>query len=128
MENKATIRRSLGVDSTDCTSTQVLTVYTQVHAEVDGLITQAQSKAEGNTALLQGQSQAITAPDGRLPLSRREIAGIAGQVLLDIRNQAADQRLMPTEYGTAVYALAMKVKTEGISGVSVADFAVLARL
>lgn len=124
---KCSIRRTLSTESTDCRSTSVLTAYAKVHSEVDGLIEQARSRAEDNNALIQGRSQAITAPDAHLPLSRREIAGIAGQVLLDIRNAAADQRLMTPEYGRRVIALAIKMKTQGISRVTDADFAVMAR-
>ena len=104
----------------------MLSAYASVHSEVDSLITQAKSRAKENNALIQGKSQAITAPDASLPLSRREIAGIAGQILLDIRNAAADQKLMSPEFTKCVAALAMKAKTQGISAVSVADFAVLA--
>lgn len=124
---RASIRRTLPTESTDCRSTSVLTAYAEVHSEVDRLITQAKAKAEGTNALFAGQSTAITAPDATLPLSRREIAGIAGQVLLDMRNHAADQRLMPAEYGRCVVALAIKMKTQGIASVSDADFGVIAR-
>lgn len=124
---RGSIRRTLPTESVDCRSTSVLSAYATVHSEVDRLITEAKAKAEGNDALLTGQSTAITAPDARLPLSRREIAGIAGQVLLDMRNAAADQRLMSPEYGRCVVALAIKMKTQGISSVSDADFAVIAR-
>ncbi|WP_136988058.1 tyrosine-type recombinase/integrase [Synechococcus sp. UW179B] len=124
---KATLRRTLGVDSSDCSSAPVLTAYARVHSEIDELITQAKARAEGNAALFTGKSTAITAPDGHLPLSRREIAGIAGQVLLDIRNAAADQRLMTPEYGRCLAALVMKMKTQGMASVLDADFAVVAR-
>ena len=116
----------MATESTDCRSTAVLTAYSAVHSEVERLITGAKANAEGNSALIQGQSQAITAPDARLPLSRREIAGIAGQVLLDIGDAAADQQSMSPEFTKCLVALAIKAKTQGIAGVSVADFAVLA--
>ena len=83
---RASIRRTLDTDSTDCRSTSVLSAYAQVHSDVEAVITAATARAQQDLSLMQGHSLAITAPDARLPLSRREIAGIAGQVLLDIRN------------------------------------------
>lgn len=53
--------------------------------------------------------------------------GIAGQVLLDVRDAAADQRLMSDVYGRCVVALTIKIKTEEIISVSDADFAVIGR-
>jgi len=41
----------------------------------------------------------------RFPLSRREIDGIAGQVLLDIRDAVANQQLMSPEYSQSLLAL-----------------------
>ena len=63
----------------------------------------------------------------QFPLSKRDIAGIAGQVLLDIREEVANQQPVFDEYGRAVVSLAIKAKTKGISGISLADMAVLAR-
>ena len=60
-------------------------------------------------------------------MSKRDIAGIAGQVLLDIREAAVNQQPVFDEYGRAVVSLAIKAKTKGISGISLADMAVLAR-
>ena len=90
---KATIRRSLGVESTDCSDTEVLAAYAAVHTEVDGLIKQAEAQANRASALLQGESAAITGPVEQFPLSKRDIAGIAGQVLLDIRVSVEQQRI-----------------------------------
>ena len=53
--------------------------------------------------------------------------GIAGQVLLDVRDAEADQRLMSDVYGRCVVALTIKIKTEEIISVSDADFAVIGR-
>ena len=65
-----------------------MSAYASVHGEIDTLITQAKVRAEKDAALFAGQSTAITAPDAQHPLSVREIAGIAGQVLLDIHAAA----------------------------------------
>ena len=69
-----------------------------VHGEIDGLITQAKASAEKDVALFVGQFTAITAPDAQLPLSMREIAGIAGQVLLDIHAATENQQQMAAAY------------------------------
>lgn len=124
---RASIRRTLDTDSTDCRSTSVLSAYAQVHSDVEAVITAATARAQQDLSLMQGHSLAITAPDARLPLSRREIAGIAGQVLLDIRNAVADQQLMSPEFSRCLVALAIKFKTEGLAAISIGDFAVLAR-
>ena len=99
---KATIRRTLGVDSSDCSNPVVLSAYAVVHGEIDGLITQAKAGAEKDAALFAGQSTAITAPDAQHPLSVREIAGIAGlghqavcglkllTLLADLQNKVSD--------------------------------------
>ena len=63
----------------------------------------------------------------QFPLSKRDVAGIAGQVLLDIRNAVVNQQSVSVEYTQSLIALAMKAKSVGISGISVADFAVIAR-
>ena len=48
-------------------------------------------------------------------------------MLLDIREAVANQQPVFDEYGRAVVSLAIKAKTKGISGISLADMAVLAR-
>ena len=48
-------------------------------------------------------------------------------MLLDIREEVANQQPVFDEYGRAVVSLAIKAKTKGISGISLADMAVLAR-
>ena len=55
------------------------------------------------------------------------IAGIAGQLSLNTRNVAADQRSMEPEYRKCLVALAIKTKTQGIAAVSVKNFAVMTR-
>ena len=52
---KATICRTLGVDSSDCSNPVVLSAYAVVHGEIDGLITQAKVRAEKDAALFVGQ-------------------------------------------------------------------------
>lgn len=84
--NKATIRRSLGVDSTDCGDTSVLTAYAQVHGQVQGVISAAEAQHQQKSATIQGQPQSF-------PLSPRDIAGIAAHPLLEMRNAMADGRI-----------------------------------
>ena len=100
-----------------------------MHSEVERLITRAKANADGNTALIQEQSQAIKAPDATLPLSMREIACIAEQVLLDIRQSAEDQRLMKPvapDLVECVRVYIRKLKSEGIAAMTPADLATFA--
>ena len=69
----------------------------------------------------------IRANQERFPLSKRDVAGIAGQVLLDIRAAVSEQQMMSDRYAQALVALAIKTKQQGISGISLADMAVIAR-
>ena len=125
--NKATIRRTLLVESTDCSNPAVLAAYTAVHTEVEALIQGAEAAEQRVTALIPVQSTAITANPGRFPLTKREVAGIAGQVLLDIRDAVENQRLCTRAFTECLVALAFKFKNHGVNGVSSADFAGLAK-
>ena len=113
---KACIRRTLATDSTDVGSTSVLAAYAAVHSEVDALIKAAERKASEASALMTVDSTAIRPGQERFPLSKRDIAGVAGQVLLDVRAAVANQQPMSDEYGRAVVSLAMKAKTEAYRG------------
>ena len=124
---KASIRRTLPTDSTDVGSAAVLAAYSAVHSEVEALITAAKEGEAGTSAVITTDAAVIRAGQERFPLSKRDIAGIAGQVLLDIRKAVADQQLMSAEYGQALASLAIKTKNVGISAISLADMAVLAR-
>ena len=125
--NRASIRRTLATDSTDPSSTAVLAAYAAVHSEVDALISTAKQKADSTSAVIPTDAAVIRAGQERFPLSKRDIAGIAGQVLLDIRDAVANQQLMSAEFSRALASLAIKTKTQGISGISLVDMAVLAR-
>ena len=57
--NKGAIRRTLGTDSTDVTSSSVLAAYGAVHGEVDALIKGAERKASEASALMTVDSTAI---------------------------------------------------------------------
>jgi hypothetical protein len=57
--NKATIRRSLGVDGTDSSSPQVLTAYTQVHGEIQGVIDAAVAQHQHKSTAIQAQPQSF---------------------------------------------------------------------
>jgi len=117
----------LGTDVLDITSTPVLAAYSRVHSEVEALIADAKQRQAQGSALMAVDTEAIRPGLEQFPLSKRDIAGIAGQVLLDIRNAVANQQSMSAEFTQSLGALAMKAKTKGISGISVADFAVIAR-
>ena len=84
--NKATIRRSLGVEGTDCGSTQVLTAYAQVHGQIQGAIDAAEAQHQHKSTAIQAQPQSFA-------LSPRDVAGIAANPLLEMRNALADGRI-----------------------------------
>ena len=84
--NKATIRRSLGVDSTDCSSPQVLTAYALVHGQMQGVIDAAEAQHLQKSTAIQVQPQSFA-------LSPRDVAGIAANPLLEMRNALADGRI-----------------------------------
>ncbi len=125
--NRTVIRRSLGVTSVDCSSPMVIKAWTAVNGEVEELLATAKQRIATGSALMTVDTAVVRPDAATFPLSKREVAGIAGQVLLDIRNAVADQQLMSPDYTDAVTALAMKAQTQGISKVSAVDFAVLAR-
>lgn len=125
--NKGAIRRTLGTNSTDVTNSSVLAAYGAVHGEVDALIREAEREASQSSGSSTVDSTAIRPNQEQFPLSKRDIAGIAGQVWLYIRDLAANQQLASVEMTKAVKSLAHKAKSQGISEVSVADFAVLAK-
>ena len=125
--NKASIRRSLGVDSTDCRDPQVLTAYSKVHGEIDALITQAEGQLAGALDVIAGNTGTITPHLQTFPLSQRQIAGIAAQVLLNVRHAVEHQQSVGPELGRAIQSLAIKAVSGGTSSVLVADFAALAR-
>ena len=127
LRGKANIRRTLGTDSIDVTTAGVLAAYAAVHLKVEGLIAGAKKRASLTSALQAGQSADVLSENEQFPLSRREIAGIAGQVLLDIREAVVEQKMISADFSDALRILVMKVKTVGIENTSVADFALLAR-
>ena len=126
--NKGAIRRTLGTNSTDVTNSSVLAAYGAVHGEVDALIREAEREAsQSSSGSSTVDSTAIRPNQEQFPLSKLDIAGIAGQVWLYIRDLVANQQLASVEMTKAVKSLAHKAKSQGISEVSVADFAVLAK-
>lgn len=124
---KSEIRRSLGTPSADVTSAPVLAAYTKVKAEADAALQRAQELATQSGALVTADTEALRAGTERFPLSKRDVAGIAGQVLLDIREAVEKQQSVSKELGKAVAVLAMRMQDKGLSGLSAADFSVLAR-
>lgn len=84
--NRATIRRSLGVDGTDCGSTDVLTAYARVHGEIQGVIDAAEAQHRQKSTAIQAQPQTFA-------LSPRDVAGIAANPLLEMRDAMADGRI-----------------------------------
>ena len=89
--DRASIRRSLGVDGTDCSDTAVLTAYARVHGQVQGAIDAAEAQQLQKSTAIQAQPQTFA-------LSPRDVAGIAANPLLEMRNALADGRItMPIQ-------------------------------
>ena len=125
--NRASIRRTLDVIGTDPADAAVLAAYSRVHTEVEAEIQQAIQRQSQGSALMTVDTAVVRPEMERFPLSKRDIAGIAGQVLLDIRQAVANQQDVSPEFWQSLRALVLKVHSVGISGTSAADFAVLAR-
>ncbi len=68
---KATIRRTLGVDSSDCSNPVVLSAYAVVHGEIDVLITQAKTQLTGALDVIAGNTGEITPHLETFPLLQR---------------------------------------------------------
>ena len=84
--NRASIRRTLGVESTDPTNASVISAYAEVHSQVN---TQFEAAKQALRNVNGGQlAQAET-----FPLSPRDVAGIAADPLLQIRKALADGRI-----------------------------------
>ena len=71
---KASIRRTLATDSTDISSTAVLTAYSVVHSEVEALISQAKEA-------IRKSNRSIAPRPEQILLSPRDIAGISAEPL-----------------------------------------------
>ena len=124
---RATIRRTLGVDSSDCSNPTVLSAYAAVHGEIDGLITQAKAQLAGALDVIAGNTGGNHATSGDIPPvtacdCRYCVAGMA-----NIRHSVEHQQNADPELANAIRALAIKAVSGGISAVSVGDFASLAR-
>ena len=124
---KTVIRRSLGTTATDCSDPAVMAAYSQVHGEIDGLITQAKAKLAGVMDAIAVDTAAITPHLERFPLSQRAIAGIAGQVWINLRHAVEHQQNASPELSRSIVGLAIKAQTEGDAAITVADFSAMAR-
>lgn len=122
MGNKATICRVLTCDTTNRASVAAQQAWMQVHNAIEAEIQAAEAAYQAG----------ITQPPAVMPtfpLSMREIAGIAGQVLLDIRQSAEDQRFLEPvgpELAECVRVYIRKLKAEGIAAMTPADLATFA--
>ena len=124
---KTVIRRSLGTTSTDCTDPAVMSAYSLVHGEIDALIVQAKAQLAGAMDAIAVGTGAITPHQEQFPLSQRAIAGIAGQVWLNLRHAVEHQQNVSPELMRAVVGLGIKAKTQGNAAITVADFSTMAR-
>ena len=105
----------------------MLTAYASVHAEVDGLINRAKELAKETSELITIGSSAIRPGMERFALSKRDIAGIAAKVWLDIQEALANEQPTSLESRQAFVSYLLKLKEVGYEGISWADLAVTAR-
>ena len=114
--NKTAIRRTLKATVTDCSDTRALTAYTEVHAEVEALLNGAEVQA----------TAAITPVTGQTHLSKREVAGIAGEILLQLRASVEHQQEMQPEVALILLTLEKKRLTQGDASIPAAELGMLA--
>ena len=98
---KGSIRRTLNTYSTDITNTSVLAAYSAVHLEVKAIFLQVKEMSEQCSYLIKVDSAVAREGKERFPLSKRDIAGIAGQTWLDIRATVKPQKDVSTEVSKA---------------------------
>ena len=121
--NKTSIRRTLDTTATDCADTRVLTAYAGVHAEVEALLNRAEAQASAITPATSGE---ITAVSGQTQLSKREVAGIAGEILLQLRSNVEHQQEMQPELELVLLTLEKKRRLQGDASISAAELGMLA--
>ena len=121
--NKTAIRRTLKTTVTDCSDTKVLTAYTEVHAEVEALLNGAEAQASAITPV---KTAAITSVTGQTHLSKREVAGIAGEILLQLRANVEHQQEMQPELELVLLTLEKKRRLQGDASISAAELGMLA--
>lgn len=124
---RTVIRRSLGTTATDCSDPVVMSAYASVHGEIDALITRAKAQLTGAMDAIAVDTAVITPHLETFPLSQPAIAGIAGQVWLNLRHAVEHHQNASPELSRAVVGLAIKAKTQGDASISVADFSAMAR-
>ena len=120
--NKSSIRRTLNTTVTDCSDTRVLTGYTEVHAEVEALLNGAEVQA---SAITPAQTAAITPVTGQTHLSKREVAGIAGEILLQLRSNIEHQQEMQPEVALILLTLEKKQLIQGDAAIPAAELGML---
>ena len=121
--NKTSIRRTLDTTATDCADTRVLNAYAGVHAEVEALLNRAEAQASAITPATSGE---ITAVSGQTQLSKREVAGIAGEILLQLRSGVEHQQEMQPEVELVLLTLEKKRRLQGNASISAAELGMMA--
>ena len=121
--NKSSIRRTLNTTVTDCSDTRVLITYAEVHSEVDALLNRAEVQASAITPV---KTAAITPVTGQTHLSKREVAGIAGEILLQLRANVEHQQEMQPEVALILLSLEKKRLVQGDAAITAAELGMLA--
>ena len=121
--NKTSIRRTLQTTNTDCSDSKVLTAYAKVHSEVEALLNGAETQASAITPATSGEVTPVT---GQTQLSRREVAGIAGEIFLQLRSSVEHQQEMQPEVEMVLLTLEKKRLIQGDAAISAAELGMLA--
>ncbi len=123
---KTAIRRSLGPGHSDTDDPRTLARYTQLHREVEAEIQQAEAKASLAIELDESHSQLAGKDLEAFPLSRRDIAGIAGDFWGTLINQRAEEGNISRERTIALLKLLMLLQQDSDTGLSATDLAKVA--
>ena len=121
--NKTAIRRTLKTTFTNCSDTRALIAYAKVRSEVEGLLNRAEAQALAITPATSGEMAPVK---GQTQLSKREIARIAGEILLQLRSNVEHQQEMLPEVELVLLKLEVKRRRQGDASISAAELEMLA--
>ncbi len=122
---KREIWRSFGPDHSDTGDPKTLERYGQLHREVEAEIQQAEVKA--SVAIKVNENRSPIAPGGleTFPLSKRDIAGIAGDTWNHLLNVSSIQGVISEERQIALVKLLMLLKGGSDQPISTTELAMV---
>ncbi len=123
---KAEIWRSFGPDHSDMDDRRTLDRYAQLHREVEAEIQHAEAKA--SLAIKVNENRSPIAPGGleTFPLSKRDIAGIAGDTWNHLLNVSSIQGVISEDRQIALVKLLMLLKGGSDQPISTTELAIVA--